>query len=145
MGSIRRARMLSCFSCVQLFVILCTIAHQAPLSMGFSRQEIWSGLPFPSPGESFHPRDGNSLSLGLLHWPGGFFTTSTTWEAQEASECNTKSHHLAASHPKGLSLSLTSTTVGVLRSAVPSSNSFIYPRKNQVIKPLREKKRKKGL
>ena len=34
---------------VQLFVTPWTIAHQAPLSMGFSRQEYWSGLPFPSP------------------------------------------------------------------------------------------------
>ena len=34
---------------VQLFVTLWTVAHQAPLSMGFSRQEYWSGLPFPSP------------------------------------------------------------------------------------------------
>ena len=33
------------------------IAHQAPPSMGFSRQEYWSGLPFPSPGESSWPRD----------------------------------------------------------------------------------------
>ena len=30
---------------------LWTVAHQAPLSMGFSRQEYWSGLPFPSPGD----------------------------------------------------------------------------------------------
>ena len=37
------ACMLSCFSCVQLFVTLWTIAHQAPLSLGFSRQEYWSG------------------------------------------------------------------------------------------------------
>ena len=36
---------------VQLFVTLWSIAHQAPLSMGFSRQEYWSGLPFPSPGD----------------------------------------------------------------------------------------------
>ena len=35
----------------RLFVILWTVAHQAPLSMGFSRQEYWSGLPFPSPGD----------------------------------------------------------------------------------------------
>ena len=34
---------------VQLFATLWTAAHQAPLSMGFSRQEYWSGLPFPSP------------------------------------------------------------------------------------------------
>ena len=33
-----------------------TIAPQAPLSVGFSRQEYWSGLPFPSPGELSHPR-----------------------------------------------------------------------------------------
>ena len=34
---------------------LWTVAHQAPLSMGFSRQEYWSGLPFPSPGDLPHP------------------------------------------------------------------------------------------
>ena len=38
-------------SCVQLFANLWTVAFQAPLSMGFSRQEYWSGLPFPSPGD----------------------------------------------------------------------------------------------
>ena len=32
-----------------------TVAHQAPLSMGFSRQEYWSGLPFPSPGDLPNP------------------------------------------------------------------------------------------
>ena len=36
---------------VRLFATLWTIAHEAPLSMGFSRQEYWSGLPFPSPGD----------------------------------------------------------------------------------------------
>ena len=40
---------------VQPFVPLRTIAHQAPLSMGFSRQEYWSGLPFASPGDLPHP------------------------------------------------------------------------------------------
>ena len=43
--------MLSCFSCVQLFVTLWTIAFKAPLSVGFSRQEYWSALPFPPPGD----------------------------------------------------------------------------------------------
>ena len=42
------AHVLSCFSCVWLLVTPWTIACQAPLSMGFSRQEYWSGLPFPS-------------------------------------------------------------------------------------------------
>ena len=36
---------------VRLFVIPWTVAHQAPLSMGFPRQEHWSGLPFPPPGD----------------------------------------------------------------------------------------------
>ena len=35
---------------VRLFVTPWTVAYQAPLSIGFSRQEYWSGLPFPSPG-----------------------------------------------------------------------------------------------
>ena len=38
-------------SCVQLFVTPWTVACRAPLSMGFSRQEYWSGLPFPPPGD----------------------------------------------------------------------------------------------
>ena len=38
-------------NCVQLFATPWTVAHQAPPSMGFSRQEYWSGLPFPSPGD----------------------------------------------------------------------------------------------
>jgi len=37
------------FSCVRLCATPWTAAHQAPMSMGFSRQEYWSGLPFPSP------------------------------------------------------------------------------------------------
>ena len=36
---------------IQLFVTPWTVAYQAPPSMGFSRQEYWSGLPFPSPGD----------------------------------------------------------------------------------------------
>ena len=39
------------FCCVQLFANLCAVAYQAPLYMDFSRQEYWSGLPFPSPGK----------------------------------------------------------------------------------------------
>jgi len=42
-------------SCVRLFVTPWTVAYQAPPSMGFSRQEYWSGLPFPSPGDLPHP------------------------------------------------------------------------------------------
>ena len=46
---------LSCFSRVQLFAAIWTVAHQAPPSVGFSRQAYWSGLPFPSPGDLTHP------------------------------------------------------------------------------------------
>ena len=42
-------------SCVQLFFITWTVAHRTPLSMGFSRQEYWSGLPFPSPEDLPNP------------------------------------------------------------------------------------------
>ena len=53
------AYVLSHFSCVWLFATLWTVARQAPLSMGFSRQEYWSGLPLLSPGDLPDP--------GLLH------------------------------------------------------------------------------
>ena len=52
------------FTHIQLFVTLWTIACQTLLSMGFSRHEYWSGLPFPSPGDL--PDQG--LNLSLLHW-----------------------------------------------------------------------------
>ena len=41
---------------VQLFATPWTVTHQVPPSMGFSRQEYWSGLPFPSPGDLPDPR-----------------------------------------------------------------------------------------
>ena len=44
-------RKVKSLSSVQLFATPGTVTYQAPLSMGFSRQECWSGLPFPSPGE----------------------------------------------------------------------------------------------
>ena len=71
---------LSRFSCVRLFATPWTVACQAPLSMGFSRQEYCSGLPFPSLGDLLDP----GIELTFLVSPaltGNFFTTSTTWEA----------------------------------------------------------------
>ena len=49
-GEVREPKY-SSLSCVQLFLTPWTTAHQAPLSMGFPRQEYWSGLPFPSLGD----------------------------------------------------------------------------------------------
>ena len=65
------AYMLSCFSHVQLF------AYQALLSMGFSWQEYWSGLPCTPPGDlpNLRIEPASLLSLAVA---GGFFTTSTT-------------------------------------------------------------------
>ena len=48
--------MLSCFSCLCLFSTPWTVAHQVPLSMGFFRQEYWSGVPFPPPGDLPGPK-----------------------------------------------------------------------------------------
>ena len=65
------------FSCIPLFAAPWTVACQAPLSMGFSRQEYWIRLPCPPlgdlPNPGIHP-----VSPELA---GRFFTTSTTWEA----------------------------------------------------------------
>ena len=71
---------LSCFSCIQLFVTPWTVACQALLSMGFSRQEYWSGLPFPSSEDLPDPRiEPRSLMSPAL--ASGFFASSATWEA----------------------------------------------------------------
>ena len=51
-----------------------TIAHQAPLSMGFPKQEHWSGLPFPFPGDLPDPGI-QPMSLASPASAGGFFTT----------------------------------------------------------------------
>ena len=65
---------------IQLFETLRTVAHQAPPSMGFSRQEHWSGLPCPPPGDL--PNSGaEAASPASPALAGGFFTTSVNWEA----------------------------------------------------------------
>ena len=62
------------FSCVQLFLTPWTVALQAPLSMGFSRQEYWSGLPCPSPGDLPYPGI-EPMSLMSSALADVFFTT----------------------------------------------------------------------
>ena len=65
-------------SCVRLSATPRTVASQAPLSMGFSRQEYRSGLPCPPPGDLSDPgiKPKSLTSHALAR---GFFTTSTTW------------------------------------------------------------------
>ena len=77
---------LSCFSRVRLFVTLWTVARQAPLSMGFSRQEYWSGLHALLQG-IFLPRDRTCVS-SISCFAGGFFTTEPPGKPEVA-------HHLS--------------------------------------------------
>ena len=77
---------LSHFSHVQLCVTPWTVACQAPLSMGFSRQEYWSGLPFPSRAVPHPGIEPGSLMLPAL--AGRFFTACTTWEAHVVAGVN---------------------------------------------------------
>ena len=67
----------SCFGCVRLSATLWTMAHQAPVSMGLSRQEHLNGLLCPSPGDLPYTRI-EPMSPASA---GRFFTISTTWEA----------------------------------------------------------------
>ena len=66
---------------VWLFVTLWTVAGQARLSMGFSRQEYWSRFPCPPSGNLPNPGI-EHMSLKSLALADRFFTTSATWEAQ---------------------------------------------------------------
>ena len=59
----------SLYSC-RFFVTLWTVARQVPLSLGFSRQEYWSGLPCPPLGD-LADSGIKPMSLSLLHWQGG--------------------------------------------------------------------------
>ena len=104
------------------------VAFQAPLSLGFSRQEYWSGLPFPSPGESSRPRDrtwvsrieGRCFNLSATGKPlkgtsGGliailYFKHSFALEPVEVSESSshselrpsTAAHHLPVQWKQGV-------------------------------------------
>ena len=71
-----------CAKSLQSCLIVCNpvdCSHQAPLSMGFSRQEYWCGLPCPPPGDLPDPgiKPASLMSPALT---GGFFTTGATWE-----------------------------------------------------------------
>ena len=70
------------FSRVQLFATLWIVTHQAPLSVGFSRQEYWSGLPFPSPGDlsnpGIEPRSPTLQADALTSEPPGKSTVTVT-------------------------------------------------------------------
>ena len=62
-------------NCVQFFATPWTVAHQAPLSLGFSRQEYWSWLSFPSPGDLPNP----GIERTSPELAGRFFTTDPNY------------------------------------------------------------------
>ena len=105
-------KVLSRFSHIQFFVTLWTAACQASLSVGFSRQENWNGLPWPSPGDFPDPEmEPESMSPALA---GGFFATSATWEAQDSS-----------------------TTVSLTEQSTNNTQSFKNNRKMKASTPLK--------
>ena len=69
---------------VQLFATLWTVAHQAPPSKGFSRQEYWSGSPFPSPGDlpdpGIEPKSPTLQADALTSEPPGKPDIKTRWQ-----------------------------------------------------------------
>ena len=68
---------------LRLFVTLWTLTCQAPLSVGFSRQEYWSGLPFPPPGDLPDPGIQRAIDPVSIALASEFFNTSATWETLE--------------------------------------------------------------
>ena len=85
--------------CSTLFVTPGTVAHQAPLSMGFPKQECWSGLPFPSPGDL--PDSGIEPASSEL--AGRFFTTEPP--AKPVSYCLVNNRRMSCYHERNLRFS----------------------------------------
>ena len=88
--------MLSHFSCVQLSATPCTMTHQASLSMGFSRQEYWSGLPFPSPVTKYEVSEMKSLSCVRL-----FVTPWSVYQAPPSMEFSRQEYWSGVPLPSG--------------------------------------------
>ena len=89
--------LLTHFSHVRLFATLWTVARQAPLSMGFSRQEYWSGLPFPPLGDLPDSKI-KPTSITFPALAGRFFTTSDTWKVPPSPYTHTHTHTHAHTH-----------------------------------------------
>ena len=116
--------MLTHFSRVHLFVTPWPVARQAALSMGFSRQEYWSGLPSP-PAENLPDPETEPVSLTSPALAGMFFTTSATWEVPSYSAQITLiiSTHLLFSPYANLLLQFTSNLVPSNQATSLSANA----------------------
>ena len=123
-------------SCVWLFVTSWTITHQAPLSMEFSRQEYWSRLPSPPPGDVSEPGI-KSVSPQSPALVGRFFTTGPPgkpWENQFSSgsqSCLTLCDPMDCSMPsfpvQHQLLELTQIHVRWVGDAIQPSHPLLYP------------------
>ena len=118
--------MLSHFSLVCLFVTLWTVPHQSPLFMEISRQEYWSGLPWPPPGDLPHL----GIELTSLRSPaltGGFFTTEPPGKpniyqfSSVQFSCSVMSDSLQSRGLKHARLPCQSPTPGACSNSCPSS------------------------
>ena len=116
--------MLSCFSGVQLFATLWTIACPAPLSMGFSREEYQSRLPCPPLEDLPNPRiKPESLMFPAL--AGRFFTTSATWETPKIQILCYKNELIELSNSRKVRETQDSTPVLLIPHIVISLASLI--------------------
>ena len=132
--------MLSHFSCIWLCVTLWTVACQVPLSMRFSRQEYWNGLPCPPPGDRPDPGI-EPMSLFSPALAGGFFTTSTTWEAPEDTDHSYYMGKAAAALPRSLLIPWISSELPCLLTLLcppppPASAYFIANRHHPRPQPI---------
>ena len=127
------ACVLSCFSHVWHGATLWTVAHQATLSMGFSRQEYLSGLPCPPPGYLLYPGI-EPVSLTSPALAGSIYTTNANWEVQFSSvaqSCPTLCDPMNCSTP-GLPVhhqlpEFTQTHIHRVRDAIQPSHSLSCP------------------
>ena len=121
-GCFNRGRVTASRSVVSDSATLWTVAHHAPLSMGFSRQEYWSGLPFPPPGDLPDP----GIHPGSPALAGGFFTIWATWEVFIYSQYERSVNE----RPGGFAVPLNFDFLWILNSSLNRNSSKAGPHPN---------------
>ena len=112
--------------CVHLFVTPWTAARQVPLSMGFSRQEHWSGLPCPPPGDLPDPGI-EPTSLAYLALAGGFLTTEPPGKPVAYVRGSQGSQRRLGSSSSGEILPSSGWRAGVLNKELTWSGTYMRP------------------
>ena len=121
------------FSHAGLLTILQTVARQASLPMGFSRQEHWSALPCPSPGD-LHDPGIQPASLGLLHWQADSLPLTPPGKPQVSSICFPASGILLLLSP--FLLSLASFMYAYKKESVKKNHLYCFAGVSRVNKGL---------